>query len=123
MHKTLAAFEEVWSFDFEFLGGDAGEQYDVVCLAARELRSGGHCGYGGTSSRPPRHTVPTTKFCSSVLPRMPSAVVISAWAGQCPRACSTWPRSTKTLSTALGPEDKRGLLHALAVEPQQVVPG
>ena len=40
MHETLAAFEEVWSFDFEFLGGDAGEQYDVVCLAARELRSG-----------------------------------------------------------------------------------
>jgi hypothetical protein len=40
MHETLAGFEEVWSFDFEFLGGDVGEHYDVVCLAARELRSG-----------------------------------------------------------------------------------
>jgi DNA polymerase-1 len=39
MSDTLAGFDEVWSFDFEYLGGDAGERYDVVCLAARELRS------------------------------------------------------------------------------------
>jgi hypothetical protein len=40
MHDGLAGFEEIWCFDFEFLGGDAGEHYGVVCLAARELRSG-----------------------------------------------------------------------------------
>ena len=40
MNDLLAGFEEIWGVDFEFLGGDAGERYDVVCLAAREFRTG-----------------------------------------------------------------------------------
>jgi hypothetical protein len=33
-------FEEIWAVDTEFTGGDSGERYTVVCLVARELRSG-----------------------------------------------------------------------------------
>ena len=32
-------FDEVWAFDFEFISRP-GERPDVVCLVARELRSG-----------------------------------------------------------------------------------
>lgn len=33
-------YEEIWCFDTEISGGDSGGHYEVVCLAARELRSG-----------------------------------------------------------------------------------
>jgi DNA polymerase-1 len=36
---VLSRFEEIWTGDFEFISKD-GERPDVVCLAARELRSG-----------------------------------------------------------------------------------
>jgi DNA polymerase-1 len=38
--SRLDAYAELWAFDFEFRGGEAGEHYDVVCLVARELRTG-----------------------------------------------------------------------------------
>ncbi len=38
--NRLDAYAELWAFDFEFRGGEAGEHYDVVCLVARELRTG-----------------------------------------------------------------------------------
>jgi DNA polymerase I len=36
---TELPFDEIWPFDFEFIS-QPGERPDVVCLAARELRSG-----------------------------------------------------------------------------------
>ena len=36
---VLSRFEEIWIVDFEFISKD-GERPDVVCLVARELRSG-----------------------------------------------------------------------------------
>jgi DNA polymerase-1 len=33
-------FAELWAFDFEFRGGESGNHYQVVCLVARELRTG-----------------------------------------------------------------------------------
>jgi DNA polymerase I len=37
---SMQRFREIVVVDFEFLGGDTGDHYDVVCMAARELRSG-----------------------------------------------------------------------------------
>ena len=36
----LPEFEEIWSFDTEFGGGDTGEHYRPVCVTAYELRTG-----------------------------------------------------------------------------------
>jgi DNA polymerase I len=33
-------FAELWAGDFEYRGGEGGDRYDVVCLVARELRTG-----------------------------------------------------------------------------------
>jgi hypothetical protein len=39
MLDALAGYDEIWCFDFEYLGGEAGEQYEVICLVGHELRS------------------------------------------------------------------------------------
>jgi hypothetical protein len=39
MPDDFAGYDEIWVGDFEYLGGDTGGHYDVVCLAAKELLS------------------------------------------------------------------------------------
>jgi hypothetical protein len=40
LNELLERFEEIWLFDFEFNSEPAGRRPDVVCLCARELRTG-----------------------------------------------------------------------------------
>ena len=73
-------FEEVVCCDFEFYGRE-GNRPTVVCLVAKELRSGRNFGCGRTNYRQSHHTASTAGLCSSPTMPPPRCVATWRWAG------------------------------------------
>jgi hypothetical protein len=81
-------FAEVWAFDFEFFGTENGDRPTVVCLVARELRTG-RIIHRWEDELGPDLTGSTVRHCLLASSAMPNAAVTSAAAGQCRRGSST----------------------------------
>jgi hypothetical protein len=68
-------FDEIWPFDFEFISRP-GERPDVVCLVARELRSGRTLRLWHDQLGKAPHIARTAALCSFASLRMLNAPVI-----------------------------------------------
>ena len=65
--KLLLEYEQIWFWDFEFIS-KPGEHPDVVCLCAKELRSGQTVRLWRDQLAARRRFAPTPACCSFALP-------------------------------------------------------